>query len=60
MVNLRITGLVLAAMTMLSLGAQERMNVVLKEGTVQNFNLFEVEQVVGFVDSIRKLIRELG
>ena len=46
MAKMRTTGLVLAAMTMLSLGAQERMNVVLKEGTVQNFNLPEVEQVV--------------
>ena len=40
------TGIMLAVMTVSAASAQERMNVVLKEGTVQNFNIPEIEQVV--------------
>lgn len=40
------TFVVLAAMTIPSASAQERMNVVLNDKTVQNFNISEVEQVV--------------
>ena len=36
----------LTEMTLLSVSAQERMNVVLKAGTVENFNITEVEKVV--------------
>ena len=42
----RIEFVMLAAMTILAAGAQERMNVVLKAGNVQNFNIQDVEQVV--------------